>query len=182
MIESVGLFLWSLAESIFLPIPPDALLMGLTLKGSYSGLFYGAITTVGSVIGALIGYAIGMVGGRRLLERWVKQASLQKVEDLFNKYDVWVVMIAGFTPIPYKIFAISAGVFKSDIPRFVIASFIGRGLRFMLEAYLVMVYGAKIIEWLQEYFNLTSLVLVGVIVVTVLLVSYLKSYITKRYN
>ncbi|NLM25055.1 MAG: DedA family protein [Firmicutes bacterium] len=178
MLESLGLFLWSVVEAIFFPIPPDGLLMALALKKN--GLYLGAITTIGSILGALIGYYLGIKGGRPLLKKWVNQERLYKVEALFNKYDVWVVMVAGFTPIPYKVFAISAGVFQSHIPRFIVASLIGRGLRFMLEGYFVMVYGAQIIDWLKEYFDTISLLLVAGIIVLVLLVTYLKRLVIKR--
>lgn len=176
MLETLGLFFWSVVEAIFFPIPPDGLLMALALKKN--GIYLGLVTTIGSVLGALIGYYIGMKGGRPLLERWVKKERLLKVDDLFNRYDVWVVMIAAFTPIPYKVFSISAGVFRGNVPRFIIASLIGRGLRFIAEGYVVMVYGARIIEWLQKYFNLLSLVVAVVIVLAVLLITFLK----KRYN
>ena len=161
MSSLLGLFLWAMAESIFFPVPPDALLMGLAIQSPRYALLYGLIVTFGSVIGAFIGYVIGLSGGRPLLERFVKVEQLTKVQRMFQDYDVWAIIIAGVTPIPYKVFAISAGVFHLSILRFLVASFIGRGLRFMLEALLILLYGPRILEWVFDYFDVVTLGIVG---------------------
>ncbi len=161
MYSIFGLFLWAMAESIFFPVPPDALLMGLVIHSPRYALWYGLLVTLGSVIGALIGYVIGLLGGRPLLERFVRVERLVKVQKMFQDHDVWAIIIAGVTPIPYKVFAISAGVFRLSVSRFLVASFIGRGLRFMLEAFLVQLYGPRILEWVTNYFDVMTLGIVG---------------------
>ncbi|MBW1710998.1 MAG: DedA family protein, partial [Deltaproteobacteria bacterium] len=97
------------------PIPPDALLIALCLINPKAAFIYAFICALGSVLGGIIGYFIGLKGGRPLLKRWFKSEKISLVENYYQKWDVWAVGIAGFTPIPYKIFTISAGVFDLNV-------------------------------------------------------------------
>lgn len=136
----VGLSVLSFTESSFFPVPPDVVLIPMMLVNKSLAFFYAAITTVFSVLGGMFGYLLGYKLGRPFLKRWFSQEKIIKVEEYFNKYSGWAVAIAGFTPIPYKIFTVSAGVFRIRKNVFVIASIIGRGMRFFLEATLIFFF------------------------------------------
>lgn len=161
----VGLFVVAFTESSFFPVPPDILLIPLCLVAPKFALLYALISTIGSVLGACFGYWIGLKGGRPILKKIAKRKT-EKVEKYFQKYGVWVVGIAGFTPIPYKIFTIASGVFKIDFKKMIIASIISRGGRFFLEAVFIMLFGEQIIWFIENYFGLFSfLVVAGLIAV-----------------
>ncbi|MCX7955970.1 MAG: DedA family protein [Patescibacteria group bacterium] len=145
------LFVLSFAESSFFPIPPDTLMIPLALMNPKLAIFYAFLTTVSSVLGGVFGYFIGLKGGRPLVKKFISDEKLYQVKLLYQKYDVWAVIIAGFSPIPYKIFTIAAGLFELDLKRFVIASFIGRGGRFFLVGTLIFIFGEKIKYFLTHY-------------------------------
>lgn len=161
----LGLFAVAFMESSFFPIPPDLLLIPLVLLNPQLGLWYALVCTVGSVLGALFGYWIGIKGGRPVL---IKIAGVKKTADVeryFRKYGDWAISIAAFTPIPYKIFTIAAGVFRHSLKNLVLISIIGRGARFFLVAGLLMLFGAQILQLIESYFELFAiLVVVGIIV------------------
>lgn len=154
----------SFAESSFFPIPPDVLMIPLALANPGLSLFYALVTTVTSVLGGMFGYAIGDRGGKPILYRLIKPERVEIVKILYNRYDIWAVTIAALTPIPYKVFTISAGVFDLDFKRFVLASLVGRGGRFFLVGGLIFVFGQAIKNFLDSYFEL------AVITFTILLV------------
>lgn len=155
-----GLFLLSFAESSFFPVPPDILLIALALITPKASFYLALITTIGSVLGALFGYFIGLLGGRPLLERFVSKEKISLVHDYFNRYEAWAIGIAGFTPIPYKIFTISAGVFYINFTRFVLASIISRGGRFFLVGSAIYLFGPTIRYYIERYFNLFTIAFV----------------------
>lgn len=161
--DIISLFLWSLAESVIFPIPPDPLLMALVLKSPGLGLLLGIITTLGSLCGAALGYLIGVGGGRPLLYRFAKGPKLEKVERLFNKYDLWAIAVAGLTPLPYKLFTLSAGVFELSFTKFLAVSLVSRGLRFITLGLLVSWFGPQMVEWIKEYFDVVTIA--GVVII-----------------
>jgi membrane protein YqaA with SNARE-associated domain len=152
-----ALFLLAVAESSFFPIPPDILLIALCLLRPEASFYLALICSIGSVLGGIIGYVIGLKGGRPLLKRWFKSEKLLLVEMYFQRYDVWAVGVAGFTPIPYKVFTVSGGVFALNFPRFVLASIISRSARFFLVAALFYFFGAAIKALVEQYFELLTL-------------------------
>ncbi|NMB12381.1 MAG: DedA family protein [Firmicutes bacterium] len=162
VINPTNLLIMAIIESIFFPIPPDTMLLPLVLLDPQRGLAFAGLTTVGSVIGAIIGYFLGRWGGRPLLERLAAQDKLERVAALYRRYEFWAIGIAGFTPIPYKVFTISAGAFELQLGSFIVASLLSRGARFFLEAILVMLYGQEVMGFIDRYFNLLTVVLVGV--------------------
>ncbi|MFH1847851.1 MAG: YqaA family protein, partial [Candidatus Omnitrophota bacterium] len=159
-----GLFILSFAESSFFPIPPDVLLIALALAKPETSLLLALITTAGSVLGASFGYFLGLKGGRPLLEKLMSKERISLAHDYFNKYEAWAIGIAGFTPIPYKIFTISAGVFYINFTRFVIASVLSRGARFFLVGGVIYIFGPAIKLYLEKYFNLFSILFVVLLV------------------
>ena len=151
---SVALFGIAFAESSFFPVPPDVLLIPLSLAKISWALLFAAIATAGSTAGGILGYYIGDKGGRPLLQRFFKAEKVAVVQGYYRRYDVWAVGMAGFTPIPYKLFSISAGAFGLDLRRFVLASILGRGGRFFLVGLAILIFGESVKAFLEAYFDL----------------------------
>ena len=165
---ALAIFLFALAESSFFPIPPDVLLIALCLGATTRAFRYGAICLSGSIVGAMIGYAIGFfcwqntAGEYTALANWFyahvfSLESFLNVGELYDKYNFWIVFTAGFTPLPYKIFTITGGLFHINFAMFIFASIISRGLRFMLIAALIWKFGAPIKTFIDKYFNLLAI-------------------------
>jgi len=157
-----ALFLIAFAESSFFPLPPDILLIAMVLSLREKWFRYFLICLVGSVLGGIAGYAIGYGIWEAVHPFFLKyvfsEETFLKVRDLYARYDFWAVFVAGFTPIPYKVFTIAAGVASLDIPRFILASICGRGGRFILVALLIHRYGEPIRSFLERYFNYVTIV------------------------
>ncbi|MDQ7029787.1 MAG: YqaA family protein [Ardenticatenia bacterium] len=153
----VALFGIAFAESSFFPIPPDVLMIPLAISRPPIALLFAALATVASVLGGVFGYVIGKLGGQPVLHRLFSEEKIRAVRHYYHKYDVWAIGIAGFTPIPYKLFTISAGVFDLDFKRFMLASLVGRGGRFFLVGGLIMIFGEAIQGFIDEYFDLLAI-------------------------
>jgi membrane protein YqaA with SNARE-associated domain len=166
----IALFILAFAESVFFPIPPDVLLIALAL-GSTSKSFRLALNcTIGSVSGAFVGYAIGhfawitangeFTGFANFFFNNIPGFSVtlfNSIKALFNQWDFWVIFTAGFTPIPYKVFTVTSGVFDMNLMMFFIASVISRGARFFLVAFLIWKFGPSIKRFIEKYFNMLAL-------------------------
>lgn len=144
----------SFAESSFFPIPPDVMLAPMCLADRARAWRFATITTVTSLAGGVAGYVIG-VFLFELIEPWLRTShywsAYLQARDWFDRWGVWAVLIAGFSPIPYKIFTIAAGATLLNFPGFVIASLVGRGARFFLVAGLVVAGGERMAELLPRY-------------------------------
>ena len=158
------LFLLAFAESSFFPIPPDVLLITLGVASPERAIWYGLVCTLGSVFGGMLGYGIGLYGGRPLLYRFFKETKIRAVERLYDRYNAWATGIAGLTPIPYKVFTISGGAFKINFKIFVLASIASRSLRFMAEGVLLYFFGESIRTFLFQWFNWLSIAFVVLLV------------------
>jgi len=173
----IALFALAFAESSFFPIPPDVLLIAMALSLPTRAFRFAAITTLGSVLGGLAGYLIGhglMASvGQPIIEFYRLETQFEKIRALYLEYDVWAVGIAGFTPIPYKVFTIAAGAFDMDPLRFSLASVISRGARFFLVAALIYHYGTPIKGFIDRYFNLLTIVFTVLLVGFFALLAYL---------
>ncbi|BBP45926.1 hypothetical protein THMIRHAS_12990 [Thiosulfatimonas sediminis] len=160
----------SFAESSFFPIPPDIMLMPMSLARPQQAFWFAWITTVFSVLGGLLGYAIGYFAIDAITPLIVElgyQGKLDSATQFFADYGVWVVFIAGFSPIPYKVFTITAGASSMALLPFVIASFIGRGARFYLVAGLMKWGGAPLEPLIQKWVDWIGWILVAIIVLVV---------------
>ena len=139
----------SCAESMFFPVPPDVMLAPMALSQPEKAWRFALITTVSSVIGGVLGYVLGYFAFESFIQPLVVemgyQNKLSQATLWFEEYGVWVVFLAGFSPIPYKVFTISAGFLQMALLPFIVASTIGRGLRFFLVAAL-MKYGGQMME------------------------------------
>ena len=119
-----GLFILAFTEASFFPIPPDIVLLPLGLLSPARVLYYAAITSIASTLGGIFGYFIGVRAGRPILSRFIKENNFHKIEEMFDRYGGWAVAVAGFTPIPYKVFTIASGVFHMDFTTFVLQLFL----------------------------------------------------------
>jgi membrane protein YqaA with SNARE-associated domain len=152
----------ALLESSVFPIPPDPLLIALCLGAAGRALRFAAVATSASVLGGILGYGIGAmvwVSVSGLFFEYVPGVTPEAfatVQGLYNRWDFWAVFVAGLTPIPYKVFTISAGVFAINFPVFVLASALSRGLRFFVVAGLIHRYGESIRTFIDRYFNLLT--------------------------
>ena len=169
----MALFWLAFAESSFFPIPPDVLLIAMCVADPNQALFYAMVCSLGSVLGGVAGFGIGRGAGRPLLKRMISTEKLATAESLYNRYDVWAIGIAGFTPIPYKVFTISAGAFAIRFIPFVVASAVSRSARFFIVATAFYLWGAHIKNWIDEYFNLASILFVVLLVGGFLLLRFL---------
>lgn len=144
-----GLFILAFAEASFFPVPPDIVLIPLAIISPKSALYYSAVTALSSTLGGIFGYLIGVRAGRPLLSRFARGKRFKEIETMFYRYGGWAVAIAGFTPIPYKVFTIASGVFRMKITTFVIAAFLSRSARFFIEGAIIVAMG----ESAQIYIN-----------------------------
>jgi len=170
-----ALFALAFAESSFFPVPPDVLLIALALSIPQKSLRYALVCTVGSVLGGMLGFYIGHAFwgiGQGILFRYVNPEGFETVREYFMNYEAWAIAIAGFTPIPYKVFTISAGFFRVDFPVFVVASVLSRGARFFLVAGLFYFYGPPIKSFIDRYFNVLTVVFMALLLGGFLLLKY----------
>lgn len=166
---AVGVLLaTSFTESIFFPIPPDPLLIGIAILNQGSALWLAALVTLFSVGGALVGHWLGKKFGNPLLHRFVSDKKIAVVEGMFQKYGTWAVLLAAFTPIPYKVFAITAGALHLDRKPFIIASLVGRGARFMIIGGLIFFFGESMQVFIADQFE--KLMLVSAVVLVLALI------------
>ncbi len=171
-----ALFLLALAESSFFPIPPDVLLIALAISIPARAFRYALICAAGSLLGGVGGYAIGYqfmdLIGMRIVEFYGVTQQYDAVGNLYDRYNAWAVGIAGFTPIPYKVFTISAGAFKINFLIFFIASAISRSARFFLVAWLIYAFGPEIRQFIDRYFNILAVLFVVLLIGGFIIIKY----------
>ena len=165
---SFVLFAIAFAESSFFPIPPDVLLLPMALANRAKAWRYALICTVGSVIGGLLGYAIGAwfyaTIGTWIIETYHLQEAFQRFHEEFNEWGVYVILAKGLTPIPFKLVTIASGVAALPILPFVLACIATRAARFYLVAGLVRKFGEPIRTFVEKYLNWVALgVLIAII-------------------
>ena len=171
-----ALFVLALAESSFFPVPPDVLLIALVLGKRETWLRLAILCSIASVIGGLAGYAIGhflwysgdsfssiaMFFYNNIPGFTIE--SFNTVSKLYDVYSFWIVFTAGFTPIPYKIITITAGVANINVSIFIVASVISRSLRFFLVAWLIFKFGESINAFINKWFNVLSIAFVVLLI------------------
>jgi membrane protein YqaA with SNARE-associated domain len=155
-----ALFLIAVAESSFFPIPPDVFLIALCISVPKRSFFFAGICAVGSVLGGGLGYGLGLgfmdTVGIRILEWYGLMEKYEVVQSLYRQYDAWAVGAAGFTPLPYKLFTITAGAFKINFATFMLVSLLARSARFFLVAGFIYKFGAPVRHFIERYFNLLA--------------------------
>jgi membrane protein YqaA with SNARE-associated domain len=167
----------SVAESSFFPVPVDVLLAPMVLARRDRAWWYAALATLGSVAGAVIGYLIGLFlfdqVAQPIIDLYHFQEKFVYVQSLFADYGVWIIFIAGFSPIPYKIFTITAGVVGMSIVPFLLTSLVARGARFFLVAGLVYAGGDKIDAVLEKRVEQIGWASVIIIVLAILIYKFM---------
>jgi membrane protein YqaA with SNARE-associated domain len=163
---TVALVVMAFAEASFFPIPPDILLIALALGARKKAIRYGILCSLGSIVGAMFGFGIGYFlwwsnpGEFSGLAQFFfniipgfTQDLFYRIQEQYNAWNFWVIFTAGFTPIPFKIFTISAGAFDINFSLFLIASTISRSARFLLVTGLIWNFGEPIRNFIDQYFN-----------------------------
>ncbi len=156
----------SMAEATFFPIPPDVMLAPMVLSDRDRAWALALLTTLASVAGGVIGYLIGWLGLELvypLIERVGYLHYYQQAVDAFAEYGIWFVIVAGFTPIPFKIITIAGGALLMPLPGFILGSAIGRGARFFLVAALVRAGGVRMAEQLRNWVDAIGWAVIGLI-------------------
>jgi len=143
------LFLLAFAESSFFPIPPDVLLVTLGVANPERAIWYGFVCSVGSVLGGMLGYGIGLYGGRPLLYRFFSDRKIHAVERLYDRFNAWATGIAGLTPIPYKVFTIAGGAFKINF-KMAIRDFLFKWFNWVSIGFVILLVGGF---WLIHHFG-----------------------------
>lgn len=174
------LFILAVCESIFFPIPVDVLLIALCVLLPARSFWFATVCTVGSVLGAFGGYAIGhwlWYTGPPGAESFsalaafffnhvpgFTETAFEALREKYLAYDFWIVFTGGFTPLPFKLFTISAGVFNLSLPGFILASIVSRGGRFFLVAALFHFFGAPIKAFIDRYLGWLTIAFVILLV------------------
>ncbi|HMA68569.1 MAG TPA: YqaA family protein [Candidatus Mcinerneyibacterium sp.] len=183
--SSLALFLLAFSGSSFFPIPPDVLLIALAISINKKAFKFAIICSLGSIMGGIFGYYIGyelwyvnnnFSGFAHLFFDYIPgftETLFYRVMGLYNKYSFLIVFSAGFSPIPYKVFTITAGVTKINFFNFLMASTVSRSLRFFIVAGLIYKYGKPIKSYIDKYFDKLSLLLVILLILGFVVIKYI---------
>lgn len=171
-----ALFWVSFVESSFFPIPPDVMLIPMVIAERAKAWAYATVATVGSVVGGAFGYAIGYFAferlGRPILELYGQAENFGQFQSWFNEWGVWILVIKGMTPFPYKVLTITAGVTHMPLVEFMAASVVARAMRFYLVAGLLYFFGAPIRDFIEQRLSLVTTVFVVLLVLGFVAVRY----------
>ena len=174
---AIALFLLAFAESSFFPIPPDVLLIALVLGSPRTWWRKALNCTVGSVLGGVAGYLIGVFlmdsVGMKIISLYHAEEYYKQVQAWYLQYDVWIVFVAAFTPIPYKVFTIASGAFDMNLLGFIAVSIVGRGARFFLVAALLRAAGERMRRFIDRYFDLLAIAFVVLLLGGFALIKYM---------
>lgn len=165
----------SFVESFILPFPPpDVMLAPMSLAKPKSALYFATLTLIASLVGGVVGYLIGAYGFDLVepyIQQWGYQAVFDRAVEWFKVWGFWAVLVAGFSPVPYKIFTISAGLLSLAFIPFMLASFIGRGARFFLVALILAHFGPAIEKRLMRYIEYIGWAIVILLCIVILFFS-----------
>lgn len=172
-----ALVILAFAEASFFPVPPDVLLMALALGEPKKAFRYAFLSTAGSVTGGMLGYYIGFKlmdsVGVKILTFYGAMEKFEYLRQLYNQYNVWFLAVAGFTPIPYKVFTIASGAFHSPLLPFIVVSALSRAARFYLVSLFFYFFGEGARHFIEKYFNLLTILFVLLLIGGFFVVKYL---------
>jgi len=164
-------------ESSFFPVPPDPLLMALGLGKPKKAILYAIICSISSIAGGIVGYLIGWTIWESVsgffFTYLFSPDTFNYVGEKYNENAFLAILGAAFTPIPYKVFTITAGVFKINLATFILASSIGRSARFLIEGSLIYFFGEKIRDFIEKYLNLLSIIFFILLLVGIYITKFL---------
>lgn len=174
---TVALAAVAFAESSFFPIPPDLLLIALSVAIPKRAFYYVLVSSVFSVLGGIFGYYIGVAMydtvGRLIIQTLQYERYFDLVGKMYADNAFLAILSAAFTPIPYKVFTIAAGVWRIDIGTLILASVIGRTGRFLLVGAMIYFFGARIKTFIEKYFNILSIAFFILVAAGFLAIKYL---------
>jgi len=174
---TLTLFIIAFVESSFFPIPPDVFLIAMCISAPTRAFKYAAVCAAGSVFGGAFGYGLGFwfmdSVGQQIIALYGLEHKYDQVQHLYQTYDVWAVGAAGFTPLPYKLFTITAGAFELNFTTFILASLVSRSARFFLVAAFIWKFGAPVKAYIDKYFNIITIAFMILLVGGFVLVKYL---------
>ncbi len=172
-----ALFILAFCESSFFPIPPDVLLIALSVGAPKKSFRFALVCSAGSLLGGCMGYLIGWqfmdIAGNGIINFYGLSEKIDFIASLYRTWDAWAVAIAGFTPLPYKLFTISAGAFDVNFPVFVISSAVSRTLRFVLIGGLIYFFGPRIQNFINSYFNILAIIFTILLIAGFVLIKYI---------
>ena len=181
-----ALFILSFAEASFFPIPPDVLLIALALGSRARAFNFATLCMIASITGAMLGYGIGHFVWWTGAGEFSSVATFffanipgfthelfYQIQGLYEEWNFWIIFTAGFTPIPYKVFTISAGAFDVNFIMFLIASLVSRSARFFLVAGLIWKFGDPIRDFIDKRFNLVAIAFTVLLVGGFVAIKYL---------
>jgi len=166
------LFVHAFMESSFLPGAHDIFLVAVDIAKPHLSFFFALFSTLGSTCGGAFAYVFGRYLGRPLVQKVVPEKASHTIEKSYQKFGYWAVAIAGFTPVPYKVFAICSGFFKIKFVPFVLISLVARGARFFVVSSLVYFLGPEIKDHFLRSFNIFSII--SILCVVIIVVAYKK--------
>ena len=150
----------SFCESSFFPIPPDVMVVPMVLARRQQAYLIATVCTIASVLGGILGYAIGMFlydsVGQWLIRVYGMAEGIEGFRETYREWGAWIILIKGFTPIPFKLVTIASGIAAFSFPLFVAASVVTRGARFFLIAWLLTRYGAPMQEFIERRLTLVG--------------------------
>lgn len=173
-----ALFFLAVAEASVFPIPPDVLLMALGFGKPRKAFWFAGVCLAGSLLGGLLGYGIGTflwesTGVSDFFLSYIfSQEAFDRVGEWFREYDAWAVFLAAFTPIPYKVITISAGVFDLNLAVFLLASLLGRSARFFLVAAVIFWLGEPVRPFIEKNLNALTLMFAVLLMGGFVLIKY----------
>lgn len=183
---ALALFILAFIESVIFPVPPDVLLIALALGKPAKAFRFALICSAGSISGAIVGYYLGFYAWIAADGSFTAFANFffnnipgftveiyYQIKALFDEWNFWVIFTAGFTPIPYKVFTITSGVFQMNFFMFLLASTISRSARFFLVAWLIWKFGPSIKSFIDKYFNLLALGFTALIILGFVVIKYM---------
>lgn len=178
---AVGILaLSTFTEAIFNPVPPDPLLIAVAIPQPHNAIPLALLVTAASVAGALTGHWLGGLIGRPIADRLLPDRYVERAEGLFERYGAWAVLVAAFTPIPFKVFAILAGILRLDRRLFLLAALVGRGARFLLTGVLIMIYGERIEEFVTHNIEIVTWTAGGAVVAAAVALAAYRIILARR--
>ena len=172
-----ALIILAIAESSFFPVPVDVLLIALAVSKPKKSFHYGIYTSLFSVLGGIGGYIIGLkfmeLIGWPIIQLYGYETQFQSLSKTFQQYNFLAVFTAALTPIPYKVFTITAGAVRANFMEFMVASIVGRSLRFLSVATLIYFFGESVKRFIEKYFNLLSIIFVCLLIGGFILIKYI---------
>ncbi len=158
----------SFIESSVFPIPPDVMLVPMCIQNRSRSFYYALVCTLSSVVGGLLGYAIGYflydLLGHRIIEFYGMQGKFDEMQAMYDSWGGWIIFAKGLTPFPYKVITILSGVLQLSLPVFIVASILSRALRFFLVAALLWKYGAPIQTFIEKYLGMLTFAFLVILV------------------